>query len=125
MFSLLIAPTDHLLGEEGPAAMLPNMVSSAFPCGGGVPPRHVMTRDMLRPVFDQAHQHVPRYTGYVPGLKNTFGLTYGSASATMLNASQNREEPVQISYSPNSMLRKLQCNKGILGGSVPPAPSLC
>ena len=52
-----------------------------------------------------------------PGLKNTFGITFGDASQTMLDAVRNRDEgTLQVSYSPTAPVRKLQCSRSLVGG---------
>lgn len=106
------------------------MVASSFPRGSvaALPPMRqqmMMSRDVLRRsagyaprVFQEPERHVRGYTGYIPGLQNTFGITYGTASATMLDAGQNRDEPLHCAYSPTSSMRKLQCNKSIVGGPL-------
>ena len=52
--------------------MLPNMVSTTLSRGSLPPVRQRAGRDMLHPLahsmFDHTSRHVPRYTGYVPGL---------------------------------------------------------
>jgi len=47
---------------------------------------------------------------------NTFGITYGTASETMLDAARNREGALQMSYSPTAPMRKLQCSRSLVGG---------
>lgn len=130
------------------------MVHTASQRGALPPMRRVVTRDVLRPisrtVFEQVEQHIPRYTGHIPGtwyfyillppslhlpisqlclsprspdvggivagIKNTYGITFGSSSATMIDATRDRDEPLQMHYSTKAALRKLECNKSIVGG---------
>lgn len=101
--------------------MLPNMVHTAsLQRGALLPMRRVVTRDVLRPlsksVLEQVEQHIPRYTGHIPGIKNTYGTTFGSSSATMLDATRDRDQPLQMHYSTHAALRKLECSKSIVGG---------
>ena len=52
------------------------------------------------------------------GIKNTFGVTFGRASATMLDAAQHKGEDLDFAYSPTSRVRRLQCSKSLVGGPM-------
>ena len=47
---------------------------------------------------------------------STFGITYGTASETMLDAVRHRDGALQVSYSPTAPMRKLQCSRSLVGG---------
>jgi hypothetical protein len=82
-------------------------------------PDHPLARSPARPLrLTHSKLGCPLPDRHVaPGLKNTFGITFGDASQTMLDAVHNRDEGgLQVSYSPTALVRKLQCSKSLVGG---------
>jgi hypothetical protein len=89
--------------------------------GDDAPPAHPLARSPARPLARSpaappSLKLLPPPAA-APGLKNTFGITFGDASQTMLDAVHNRDEgALQVSYSPTAPVRKLQCSRSLVGG---------